>query len=137
MNLTDVIDKIIVRSDRSEQEIDIEDALVSEDQIEFIFSGDYRSYDNVVEIEEREILINESETKLWFEARLQINEIDLDSKTAVLDAKTVFDHAELTDLNVLDTRGLSMETIVDFIHDDFSSCTLIMLKNFEYEIVFK
>lgn len=135
MNLTDIIDKIIVRSNRSEQEIAIEDTLVNNDRIEFVFCEDYKSYDNVLEIEEREILIDEWFVKVWFRARIEADEIDLESKSATLDATTIFEHIELTDLIVSDTKGLSMETIVDFVRDDISSGTLISNENFEYEFV--
>lgn len=137
MNLTDIIDKIIVRSNRSEQEIAIEDTLATNNRIEFVFCEDYKSYDNVLEIEEREILIDEWFVKVWFRARIEADEIDLDSKTATLDATTIFEHIELTDLIVSDTKGLSMETIVDFVRDDISSGTLISNENFEYEFVMK
>ena len=137
MNLADIIDKIIVRSNRSEQEIAIEDTLVNNDQIEFVFFEDYKSYDNVFEIEEREILIDKIFVKVYFRARIKVDEIDLDSKTATLDATTIFENIELTDLIVSNTKGLSTETIVDFMRDDISSGTLISNENFEYEFVMK
>lgn len=137
MNLTDIIDKIIVRSNRSEQEITIEDTLATNDRIEFVFCRDYKSYDNVLEIEEREILIDEWSMKVWFRAVIQADEIDLDSKTATLDAKTIFEQIELTDLLVSNTKGLSIETIADFMRDDISSGTLILTEGFEYEFVMK
>ena len=137
MNLADIIDKIIVRSNRSEQEIAIEDTLATSDRIEFALCEDYKSYDNEFEIEEREILIDKLFVKVWFRARIEADEIDLDSKTATLDATAIFEHIELTDLIVSDTKGLSMETIVDFVRDDISSGTLISNKNFEYEFVMK
>lgn len=137
MNLADIIDKIIVRSNRSEQEIAIEDTLVNNDQIEFVFFEDYKSYDNVFEIEEREILIDKIFVKVQFRARINVDEIDLDSKTATLDATTIFENIELTDLIVSNTKGLSTESIVDFMRDDISSGTLISNENFEYEFVMK
>ena len=137
MNLTDIIDKIIVRSNRSEQEIAIEDTLATNNRIEFVFCRDYKSYDNVLEIEEREILIDEWFMKVWFRSVIQVDEIDLDSKTATLDAKTIFEQIELTDLIVSNTKGLSMETIADFMRDDISSGTLILTEGFEYEFVMK
>lgn len=137
MNLADSIDKIIVRSNRSEQEIAIEDTLVNDDQIEFVFFEDYKSYDNVFEIEEREILIDTIFVKVQFRARINVDEIDLDSKTATLDATTIFENIELTDLIVTNTKGLSTESIVDFMRDDISSGTLISNENFEYEFVMK
>lgn len=135
MNLTDIIDKIIVRSNRSEQEIAIEDTLVNDDRIEFVFSEDYKSYDNEIEIEEREILIDRSDVRIWFRAVIQADEIDLESKSATLDVKTIFEHVELTDLIVSNTKGLSMETIADFMRDEISSGTWISNENFEYEFV--
>lgn len=135
MNLADIIDKIIVRSNRSEQEIAIEDTLATSDRIEFAFCEDYKSYDNEFEIEEREILIDKIFVKVWFRAVIQADEIDLESKTATLDTKTIFEHIELTDLIVSNTKGLSMETIVGFIRDDISSGTLISNENFEYEFI--
>lgn len=137
MNLTDIIDKIIVRSKRSEHEIAIEDTLVNNDRIEFVLSEDYKSYDNDLEIEEREILIDQLNVKIWFRSIIQVDEIDLDSKTATLDAKTIFEQIELTDLIVSNTKGLSMETIADFMRDDISSGTLILTEGFEYEFVMK
>ena len=137
MNLADIINKIIVRSNRSEQEIAIEDTLVNNDQIEFVFFEDYKSYDNVFEIDEREILIDKIFVKVQFRARINVDEIDLDSKTATLDATTIFENIELTDLIVSNTKGLSMESIVDFMRDDISSGTLISNENFEYEFVMK
>ena len=137
MYLADIIDQIIVRSNRSEQEIAIEDTLVNNDQIEFVFFEDYKSYDNVFEIEEREILIDKIFVKVYFRARIKVDEIDLDSKTATLDATTIFENIELTDLIVSNTKGLSTETIVDFMRDDISSGTLISNENFEYEFVMK
>lgn len=137
MNLANIIDKIIVRSNRSEQEIAIEDTLVNNDRIEFVFSEDYKVYDNEFEIEEREILIDQLDVKIWFRSVIQVDEIDLDSKTAALDVKTIFEHIEMTDLIVSNTKGLSMETIADFIRDDISSGTLILNKGFEYEFVMK
>lgn len=137
MNLTEIIDKIIVRSKRSEHEIAIEDTLVNNDRIEFVLSEDYKAYDNEFEIEEREIMIDQLNVKIWFRSVIQVDEIDLDLKTAALDATTIFEHIELTDLIVSDTKGLSMETIADFMRDDISSGTLILTEGFEYEFVMK
>ena len=110
---------------------------MNNDQIEFVFFEDYKSYDNVFEIEEREILIDKIFVKVYFRARIKVDEIDLDSKTATLDATTIFENIELTDLIVSNTKGLSTETIVDFMRDDISSGTLISNENFEYEFVMK
>lgn len=135
MNLADIIDRIIVKSNRSEQEIAIEDTLVNNDRIEFVFSEDYKAYDNEFEIEEREILIDQLNVKIWFRSVIQVDEIDLDSKTATLDAKTFFESIELTDLTVSNTKGLSIDTIADFMHEEISSGTWISNENFEYEFV--
>ena len=135
MNLADIIERIIVKSNRSEQEIAIEDTLVNNDRIEFAFYEDYKSYDNEIEIEEREILIDRSDVRIWFRAVIQADEIDLESKTATLDAKTIFESIELTDLTVSNTKGLSIETIADFIREEINSGTWISNENFEYEFV--